>query len=69
MNLFDKLIANNPLMHIRPSVLDENEWRRILTHFGQCSVEISKAVAKIAQKTSIEILRPELLEPYNACGL
>ena len=33
-----------------PSGLDANEWRRILTHFGQQSVEISKTIAKIAKK-------------------
>ena len=52
-----------------PSGLDANEWRRILTHFGQQSVEISKTLAKIAQKISIEILSHELLEPYSACCL
>ena len=30
--------------------LDANEWRRILTHFGQQSVEISKIIAKIAKQ-------------------
>ena len=35
-----------------PSGLDTNECRRILMHFGQRSVEISKTLAKIAQKTS-----------------
>ena len=33
-----------------PSGLEANEWRRILTHFGQQSVEISKKIAKIAKK-------------------
>ena len=50
-----------------PSGLDANEWRRILTHFGQQSVEISKTLAKIAQKISTEELNHELLEPYRAC--
>ena len=31
-----------------PSGLDTNEWRQILTHFGQQSIEISKTIAKIA---------------------
>ena len=52
-----------------PSGLDANEWRRIITHFGQQSVEISKTLAKIAQQISTEILSHELLEPYNACRL
>ena len=30
-----------------PSGLDANEWRRILTHFGQQSVEISKQLLKL----------------------
>ena len=53
----------------RPSGLDPNEWRHILTHFVQQSVEISKTLAKIAQKISKEILSHELLGPYNACRL
>ena len=52
-----------------PSGLDANEWRRILTHCGQQSVETSKTLAKIAQKKSTEILSHELLEPYNAYRL
>ena len=52
-----------------PSCLDANEWRRIPTHFGQQSVEISKTLAKLAQKISTEILSHELLEQYNACRL
>ena len=52
-----------------PSGLDANEWRRILTHFGQQSVEISKTIAKIAKKLATEELNPELMEPYNACRL
>ena len=52
-----------------PSGLDANGLRRILTHFGQQSFEISKTLAKIAQKISTEILSHELLEPYNACRL
>ena len=50
-----------------PSGLDAKEWRRILTHFGQQSVEISKTIAKIAKKLATEELNPELMEPYNAC--
>ena len=46
-----------------PSSLDANEWRPMRMHFGQQSVEISKALAKTAQKSWIEILSPELLEP------
>ena len=32
-----------------PSGLNANEWRRILTNFGQQSVEISKTIAKNAK--------------------
>ena len=53
----------------RPSGLDANEWRRILTHFGQQSVQISKTLAKIAQKISTKLLSPELFESYNTCRL
>ena len=49
-----------------PSGLDANEARRILTHFGQQLVEISKTLAKIALKISTEILSSGLLEPHNA---
>ena len=49
-----------------PSGLYANEWRRILTHFGQQSVEISKTIAK---KLATEELNPELMEPCNACIL
>ena len=52
-----------------PSGLDANEWRRILTHFGQQSVEISKTIAKIAKQLATEELNTELMEPYNACRL
>ena len=53
-----------------PFGLEANEWRRrILTHFGQQSVEISKTIAKIAKKLATEELNPELTEPYNACRL
>ena len=52
-----------------PSGLDANEWRPILTHFGQQSVEISKTFAKIAKKLAPEELNLELMEPYNACRL
>ena len=51
------------------SGLDANEWRRILTPFGQQSVEISKTIAKIAKKLATEELNPELMKPYNACRL
>ena len=44
-----------------PSSLDANEWRPMQTHFGQQSVEISKALAKIAQKLFCSKLFLELL--------
>ena len=52
-----------------PSGLDRNDWRRILTHFGHQSVEISKTVAKIVKKLATEELNPELMEPYSACRI
>ena len=33
-----------------PSGLDANEWRQVLTHFGQQSIEISKTIVTIALK-------------------
>ena len=52
-----------------PSGLDANELTRILTHFGQQSIEISKTIAKIARKLAVEELNSELTDPYNACKL
>ena len=52
-----------------PFGLEANKLRRILTHFGQQSVEISKTIAKIAKKLATEELNSELMEPYNACRL
>ena len=39
-----------------PSGLDTNESRPMLTHFGQQSVELTKTLAKIAQKISTEVM-------------
>ena len=50
-----------------PSGLDADEWSRILTHFGQQSVEILRTIAKIAKKLATEGLYLELTEPYRAC--
>ena len=52
-----------------PQVWMQISGGRILTQFDQQSVEISKTLAKVAQKTSTEILSHELLEPYIACRL
>ena len=52
-----------------PTGLNANEWRRIITQFGQQSVEISKTIAKIAKKLATEELNPEPMEPYIACRL
>ena len=50
------------------SGLDANEWRRILTHFGQQSGKYQRHKQK-SWKRWTEILNPDLLEPYNACRL
>ena len=39
------------------SGLDANEWRRILTHFGQQSVEISEAIANTAKRLATKELK------------
>ena len=49
-----------------PSDLDAYEWRRVLTHFGQQSVEISKTIAEIAKKLATKELNLELTELNNA---
>ena len=49
---------------------DVNEWRRILTHFGQQSVANSKTITKIAKNLlATEEFKPELMVPYDACRL
>ena len=52
-----------------PSGLNAIEWRRVLTHIGQQSVDMSKTIAKITKKLATEEQNPELMEPYNACRL
>ena len=52
-----------------PSGQDADEWRRLLTHFNQPSVELAKTIAKIAQRLATSVVPAEDLEAYNACRL
>ena len=52
-----------------PSGHDADEWRRLLTHFNQPSVELAKTVAKIARRLATSVIPMGDLEAYNACRL
>ena len=72
-SIFDQIIGQhikNAAMRTHasqgPSGLDANERSRIITNFGQQSIVITKAIAKIAKKLVTEELNPELTERYNA---
>ena len=47
------------------SVFNSNEWRPVLAHFRQQSVELSKTKAKIAKRIGCQKLEPELTESYG----
>ena len=52
-----------------PSGQDADEWRRLLTHLNQPSVELAKTIAKIAQRLATSVVPAEDLEAYNAYRL
>ena len=52
-----------------PTGHDADEWRRLLTHFNQPSVELAKTVAKIARRLATSVIPMGDLEAYNACRL
>ena len=52
-----------------PSGLDADEWRKILTNYGQFSINLCKNISKLAQRRTREKLTENNLEAYNACRL
>ena len=53
----------------RPSGLDADEWRKILTNYGQYAIDLCKTIAQLAQRIAREKLTENHLEAYNACRL
>ena len=52
-----------------PSGLDADDWRRILSAFGQTSTNLCKLVAKFAKRLATSILPPDDLIAHNGCRL
>ena len=52
-----------------PSGLDADDWRRLLSAFGQTSTNLCKLVAKFAKKPATSIIPPDDLIAYNGCRL
>ena len=52
-----------------PSGLDACEWRRMLTHFNQTSIELCKTIAKQCYTITTKVFPHENLTAYNSCRL
>ena len=52
-----------------PSGLDANDWRRLLSAFGQTTRNLCKLVAKFAMRLATSIILPDNLIAYNDCRL
>ena len=52
-----------------PSGLDACEWRRIITHFKQTSIELCKTIAKLSYTIATKVLPKENLTACNSCRL
>ena len=52
-----------------PSSPDACEWRRILAHFNQASIELCKRIAKLSYTIASKVLPHEKLTAYNSCRL
>ena len=52
-----------------PSGLDACEWRRIITHFNQTSIELCKRIAKLIYTIASKVLPQENLTAYSSCRL
>ena len=50
-----------------PSGVDDKDWRMWLSHFGQASTNLCKALAAFARRLATEQMHD--LTPYNACRL
>ena len=51
------------------SGLDADDWRRLLSAFGQTSTNLCKVVAKFAKRLATSIIPPDDLTAYNGCRL
>ena len=51
------------------SGLDACEWRRILTHFNQTSVELYKTFTELSYTIASKVLPHKNLRAYNSCRL
>ena len=49
-----------------PSGLDACEWRRIITHFKQTSIELCKTIAKLSYTIATKVLPKETLTACNS---
>ena len=52
-----------------PSGLDVCEWRRIIIHFKQTSIELCKTIAKLSCTIATKVLPKENLTACNSCRL
>ena len=52
-----------------PSGLHACEWRSVLTHFNQTSIEFCKTIAKLSYTIASKVVPHGNLTAYNACRL
>ena len=74
--VFDKISARLVRKHAMkthgsagPSGLDADDWRRLLSAFGQTSTNLCKLVAKFAKRLATSTIPPDDLITYNGCRL
>ena len=75
-DVFDKISARLVQKHAikthgsaGPSGLDADDWRRLLSAFGQAATNLCKLVAKFAKRLVKSIMPPDDLIAYNGCRL
>ena len=74
--VFDKITARLVQKHAMkthgsagPSSLDADDWRRLLSAFGQTSTNLCKLVAKFSKWLATSIIQPNAWIAYNGCRL
>ena len=74
--VFDKISARLVRKHAMKthgsagtSVLDADDWRRLLSAFGQTSTNLCKLVAKFAKSLATSRIPPDALIAHNGCRL
>ena len=74
--VFDKISARLVQKHAMkthgragPSSLDADDWRRLLSAFGQTYTNLRKLVAKFDKRLATFIIPPDDLIAYNGCQL